>query len=228
VIPDPYNSIVDKRYDQFLKDKIDDEKLKKYFDSCFGDVFSYYGWYACWVCVKCMENKKFTYGWGKKPDLCPKCGKKSTYSVATFQAWASKSGDTFEWAFYKLIKEISDLEITPMPRQKDTHDFEITNKIAIEAKGSAEYIINPDGTKYHLDMPGMKRSDTEKKAFANGEKYKSQHPSNKFFIVTNAVLDGLTIEGRAADGVFDVTKKVDLDKFLEECKKHRGRSLESF
>ena len=115
-----------------------------------------------------------------------------------------------------------------MPRQTRTHDFESTNKIAIEAKGSAEYIKNPDGTKYDLKIPGMKRSDTEKKAFSNGEKYKSLYPSNIFYIVTNAIPDGLTIEGRAADGLFNVAKKKELDRFLEECKKNQGKTFRFF
>ena len=228
MIPEPFKSIVDKRYNQFLKDKIDDGKLKNYFDTCFEDICFHFGLHACWICVNCMKSKTLTYGWGEKPSSCPKCSQKSTYSVATFQAWASKTGDMFEWAFYKLIREISELKISSMPRQTRTHDFESTNKIAIEAKGSAEYIKNPDGTKYDLKIPGMKRSDTEKKAFSNGEKYKSLYPSNIFYIVTNAIPDGLTIEGRAADGLFNVAKKKELDRFLEECKKNQGKTLDSF
>ena len=230
MIPEPYQSIINKRYEQFLQDttKINDENLKNYFDICFEDIFSHYGLYACWICVNCMKNNILSKGWGEKPDVCPKCGESTTFSVATFQAWATKAGDMFGWAFYKLIQEYSDLEITSMPRHNRTHDFEITHKIAIEAKGSAEYIKNPDGSKYYLDIPGMKRSDTEKKAFANGEKYKSQHPNNKFFIVTNAVPEGLTVEGRAADGLFDMTNKQDLDKFINECTKNKGETLSSF
>lgn len=230
MIPEPFQSIVNKRYNQLLKDrnKIDDEKLKQYFDVCFEDICFHYGLHACWVCVNCMKENILTYAWGKKPPSCPKCKENTTYSVATFQAWASKTGDMFEWAFYKLIKEFSDLQIRSMPRQNRTHDFEVTEKIAIEAKGSAEYIKNPDGSKYYLEIPGMKRSDTEKKAFSNGEKYKSQHPTNKFFIATNAIPEGLTVEGRAADGLFNVTKKKDLERFLEECRKYKGRDLDSF
>lgn len=228
MIPEPFQSIVNKRYDQFLKDKdkIDDKKLKLYFDTCFEDICFHFGLHACWICVNCMKKNILTYDWGEKPDSCPKCSERTTYAVGTFQAWASKTGDMFEWAFYHLIKKISDLPI----EHKDTtmYDFEITSKIVVEAKGSAEYVISPDGTKYYLGRPGMKRSDSEKKAFANGEKYKNQHPKNKFFIVTNAVPENLTVKGRAADGLFNVTKKEDLDKFIGECKKNKSNNLSSF
>lgn len=229
MIPEPFASIVNKRYAEIFKkkDQISDEKLKFYFDTCFEDICSHHGLYACWICVSCMKKNILSYGWGEKPDTCPKCDESSTYSIATFQSWASKTGDVFEWAFYKLIKEISDLQIKSMRRGNRTHDFEITDKIAIEAKGSAEYIKNPDGSKYDLAIPGMKRSDTEKKAFSNGEKYKSLHPNNKFYIITNAVPEGLTVAGRAVDGLFNVTKKRELETFIEECKKYRGAKIDS-
>lgn len=220
-----YKRIAEKNFKRHLDSGINNESLKEYFDSSFEDVFSELGLYPCWICVNCMSKEGLTYGWGKsQPKRCFKCGKPSTYAVATFQAWAKPSGDMFEVAFEYLIKKISDLPIARTPSEK-LYDLEVTNEIKIEAKGSAGSITNPDGSTSQLTRPGLKRSDTEKKAFANAEEYKSHYPNHKFFIVTNAIPYGLTAEGRIADGLFDATKKKDLNSFIKRCEEFKGDTL---
>ncbi|KXA95499.1 hypothetical protein AKJ65_01645 [candidate division MSBL1 archaeon SCGC-AAA259E19] len=221
-----YKQIAKKNFKKHLSSEISDKNLKKYFDSCFEDLFSELGLYPCWICVNCMSNDELTYGWGKskQPQKCPKCGKSSVFAVGTFQARAPKSGEMFEVAFEHLIKKVSDLPITKTP-SANLHDFKITDKIKIEAEGSAGSVTNPDGSTSRLKRPGLKRSDTEKKAFSNAEEYKSHKSSHKFFIVTNAIPSKLTAEGRAADGLFDVTKKKDLDSFIEKCIEFKENTL---
>lgn len=220
-----YKRIAEKNFKKHLFSKISNENLKKYFDSCFEDVFSELGLYPCWICVNCMSKEKLTYGWGKsQPKKCPKCGKPSIYAVGTFQAWAKPSGDIFEVAFEHLIKEISDLPITRTPSAR-LYDLKVTDGIKIEAKGSAGTITNPNGSTSRLTRPGLKRSDTEKKAFANAEEYKSHYPDHKFFIVTNAIPSGLTTKGRIADGLFNATKKKDLDSFIKKCEEFKENTL---
>lgn len=220
-----YKQIAKRNFEKHLSSEVNDKNLKKYFDSCFEDLFSELGLYPCWICVNCMSNDELTYDWGKsKPKKCPECGKPSTYAVATFQAWAHPSGEMFEVAFEHLIEKNSDLPITRTTSAR-IYDLKVTDKIKIEAKGSAGVITNPNGSTSQLKRPGLKRSDTEKKAFSNAEEYKSNHPNHKFFIVTNAIPSNLTAEGRVADGLFDMTKKKDLDSFIEKCEKSKKETL---
>ena len=61
---------------------------------------------------------------------------------------------------------------------------------------------------YHsLDDLGMERSDTRKKAFANGRTFRQRNPDAYFCIVTNALPANLVgYRNRDVNAIFDVTK----------------------
>lgn len=103
MIPEPYNKIVNRN--SHVLSSVKDSLLNEYFEMCFNDVIKEFAVYPCWICVKCMSNEKLVYGWGIKPKLCPSCKNKSVYQIGTFQGWASKVGEMFEWAFYSLVVE---------------------------------------------------------------------------------------------------------------------------
>ena len=224
MIPQPYKRIVEKN-SRFLT-VISDKNLSKFFEDCFNDHMSELGLYACWVCVKCMEQKNLVSGYGERPPICPKCGKPSAYMVGTFQAWASKTGDIFEWAFYHLMVDLMNVNLVKSPPATETHDFGVPGIIGIEAKGSATYVKNPDGTIYQLGRAGMLRSDTKKKAFSNAKEFKRKKVGSYFYIATNAMPDELVdYEDRDIDGIFDVTKEKQLMKFVSLLKAKRANAL---
>jgi hypothetical protein len=57
--------------------------------------------------------------------------------------------------------------MTISSEQTRLYNFEIKNNVVVEAKGSPEYIVKPDGSKSKLRRAGMLRSDIKKKAHAN-------------------------------------------------------------
>jgi len=227
MIPEPYNKIIKKN--AYLLSSINDENLSKFFEECFNDYMKELGLYACWICVKCMTNNILSFGYGKSPSVCPKCGKPSTYMVGTFQAWASKTGDIFEWAFYYLMVNIMKIPLIKSPSATETHDFEVPMKIGIEAKGSATYVKNPDGSIYSLGRAGMLRSDTKKKAFSNAKEFKRKKIGSYFYIATNAMPNDLIgYKDRDIDGIFDVTKEDQLNKFVKELNARKAKGLPQF
>jgi len=149
--------------------------------------------------------------------------------VGTYQAWASKTGDAFEWAFYYLMTEKMGIPLIKSRAASETNDFEVRGKIGIEAKGSATYIKNPDGSVYSLGRAGMLRSDTKKKAFSNAKEFKRKKLGLYFYIVTNAMPDELIgYKDRDIDGIFDVTKKNQLEKLVTELNSKRTRNSPLF
>lgn len=116
------------------------------------------------------------------------------------------------------------LPIHPTPEGTKTHDFEITQAVAIETKGSPSYIINPDGTRSNLGEPGLLRSDTEKKAFANATKYRQRKPDGFFCIVTNAMPKRLLrYSDRDINAIYDITKVKQINLFIRDIKDILGR-----
>lgn len=100
------------------------------------------------------------------------------------------------------------------------YDLEIQADVVVETKGSPEFIVNPDKSKSSLGRAGMRRSDTEKKAFANATQWKRRFPKGHFFILTNSLPISLrAYEDEKIDGIFDVTKKQQLDAFVAEVNK---------
>jgi hypothetical protein len=193
--------------------------LSDFFAKCFSDVSTLFGLYKCWICVACLAKGKPFYGWGDKPNACPKCGR-PTYEVATFQARASHVGRAFQYACRYLLRESYAIGAELTGDKTPLYDLEIRPDLVIEAKGSPDSITNPDGSKSSIGRAGMSRSDTHKKAFANATEWKRRFPKGHFFILTNSLPASLrAYKDDKIDGIFDITKKAQLDEFVSEAKR---------
>jgi len=215
----PYLTIAKKNYITLAKSGITNDSLARYFNECFEDICRAMALYKCWVCVRCMELSKFSYGFGDKPATCPECNEKTIYEVSTFQARASYSGEMFQWAFWYILKNHYGIEAKPTSESTRLYDLELRADVVIEAKGSAEYIINPDGSHSKLDRAGMLRSDTEKKAFANAQSWHNRFPNGHFFVVTNALpLHLKAYRNEKIKAIYDITKKNQLESLIADLK----------
>jgi hypothetical protein len=193
--------------------------LSDFFADCFSNVSALFGLYKCWICVTCLAKDKYSNGWGDKPKSCPKCGK-PTYEVATFQARASHVGRAFQYACRYLLKESFGIDAELTGERTPLYDLEIRPDLVIEAKGSPEFVVNPDKGRSSLGRAGMSRSDTHKKAFANATEWKRRFPKGHFFILTNSLPVSLrAYKDEKIDGIFDITKKSQLDEFVSETKR---------
>lgn len=201
------------------KKGISNTTLADFFADCFSSVQSLFGLFKCWICVACLAKEESSYGWGDKPKFCPECGK-PTYEVATFQARASHVGRAFQYACRYLLKETYGISVELTGDKTPLYDLEIKPDLVIEAKGSPEFVVNPDKSKSSLVTPGMSRSDTHKKAFANATEWKRRFPNGHFFILTNSLPVSLrAYKDEKVDGIFDITKKNQLDEFVSETKR---------
>ena len=215
----PYLSIAQQSYTRYITDsaRITNQQLRSYFDACFGAATDHFGVYPAWTCVRCMEEGRHTYGWGQKPPRCPNCNDRRVFEIATFNARAPIVGKAFSAALSQLMRQAFRVPIHETPGNTTTHDFEITSTIAIEAKGSPSHITNPDGTRYQLGRPGMERSDTEKKAFANARTFRQRNPAAYFAILTNALPPRLlNYRNDTVSGVFNVTRREEIDIFIRD------------
>ena len=197
------------------------QQLRSFIDSCFEGAMEPFRLYACWVCVECLPKGAPTFGWGKKPRKCSVCNSSNIYQVATFNAWAPVVGNVFTAAVYYLMRHQFRIPIFETPGNTTTHDFEVTSSIAVEAKGSPTHILNPDGSRYELGRPGMERTDSEKKAFANAQKFRQRNRSSYFCILTNALPPRLlNYRGDAVNGVFNVTRREEVEVFVRDLREH--------
>jgi hypothetical protein len=99
------------------------------------------------------------------------------------------------------------------------YDLEVANDLVIETKGSPKFIANIDGSTSALKRPGMKRSDTKKKAFDNGADWRKNFPNGHFYVLTNA--NPIHLKGHRSEAVtaiYDVTKVRQLVKFVDEIR----------
>lgn len=217
-IPQSYLSIIKENFETFKGTAVSNKTLSCFFDGCFNDVCRMAGLYKTWICVSCLAEDQYNYGWGDKPRNCRIC-KKATYEVATFQARATYSGNVFDYACQYLLNEKYNIDTNPTSDSTRLYDFEIRNDIVVESKGSPKYVLNPDGTRSSLDRAGMLRSDTEKKAFANAKKWHSRFPNGSFYILTNAVPNHLrAYRNETITAIFDFTKKNQIDVFVGEVR----------
>jgi len=201
------------------KKGVSNATLSDFFAACFSDVSTLFGLYKCWICVTCLSRDKTTYGWGDKPESCPKCGN-STYEVATFQARASHVGRAFQYACRHLLRESYGINAELTGDKTPLYDLEIRPDLVIEAKGSPEFVLNPDKSTSSLGRAGMSRSDTHKKAFANATEWKRRFSKGHFFILTNSLpLSLRAYKDEKIDGIFDITKENQLDDFVSETKR---------
>jgi len=153
--------------------------------------------------------------------------------ITDYQARAAKTGSIFEYAFWYLIKQHgieldTDYEIPKACMMASGKlDFGIISNdepiCGIEAKGSAEDVSA---------RPGLKRTDTMKKAIAQAYQFKRTFPKVPFFVVTNVLptsgnakcmLD--LAEGDIIDKVVDVTNKEHLSWFVSQLKKIKKSTL---
>jgi len=157
-----------------------------------------------------------------------------------FQRRAKYMGDSFEACFevimrifYPHINLHHDVELSSacLVRQGSA-DFVVysggisTRKplkliSVIEAKGSADHIIGKDGRTIKIQRPGMRRTDTVKKAICNAYQVSQAYPNTLFFIVTshkptggNAKCMCNLAEGDIVDKIVDVTIKKELDEMI--------------
>ena len=203
-----YDAIAAANYAEFIgMRRLSNDALRHYFDACFQQAVDEVGCYQAWACLDCAREDNGKVGFGERPRQCTQCGSRQVYEVATFQGRAPVVGSVFESAVLELLATRFELPVTRTPGNTNTHDLEISNRMAIETKGSPRHLSNPDGSVTTLHRPGMERTDTEKKAFANGRRYRSQNRNSPFFIVTNALpkrLDGY--RGDDVTGIFNITQ----------------------
>ena len=192
--------------------------LRTYFDACFNDTLQHFGLFAAWCCTNCMRTGAASYGWGKHPRRCPDCGQPSTYQVATFNAWAFPVGAAFAAAVYFLLRGTPyRVPLVDTPGNTKTHDFEVTGNFVMEAKGSPHQVVNPNGSLYVLGRPGMERSDTKKKAFANASTFKMRNPQAYYAILTNALPpDLLNYRNATVNAIFNVTRVEELNILMRD------------
>ena len=213
----PYESIALEQRKLHLSSGVTNARLSRYYSGCFQAVVEYFKVWPCWTCTNCLGNGNPGVSWGTRPSRCPSCQSNNVYEVATFQARASHVWNAFTAAFHVVMEQAYRLPLTATPGNTTTHDFEIGQDVSIEAKGSPRSIKNPDGTTSKFDRPGMERSDTEKKAFANGETHRRRKPEAYFCVVTNALPSNLVgFRSDNVNAIFDVTKTDRLDSMMDE------------
>jgi hypothetical protein len=147
--------------------------------------------------------------------------------ITDYQARAAKTGSMFEYAFWYLIKKHgveldTDFEIPKACMMAGGKlDFGLIHKgnpiCGIEAKGSAENVST---------RPGLKRTDTVKKAIAQAYQFKRIFPKVPFFVITNVLPTSGNAkcmvdlaEGDIIDKVVDVTNDAHLSWFVKQLKK---------
>lgn len=203
-----YDDIAAANYAEFIgARRLTNDTLRNYFEACFQQAVAEAGCYQAWACLACAQEDNGKVGFGERPRRCTQCGSRQVFEVATFQGRAPVVGSVFESAVLELLSTRFELPVTRTPGNTNTHDLEISNRMAIETKGSPRHLDNPDGSVTTLHRPGMERTDTEKKAFANGRRYRSQNRNSPFFIVTNALpkrLEGY--RGEDVTGIFNITQ----------------------
>ena len=213
-IPDPYLNIVKANYEGLEKREFDSDSLSRYFRGCFDETASYYHIYDAWACVECLRVGTRTMELGLKPQRCPRCSA-PVFQIGTFQSRASRMGKAFEFAFMYLMSSHFGIELRHIGEKNKVFDFEYKDGVVIEAKGSPDYTVLPDGAHLRLKRAGMRRSDTKKKAFANAEDWKRRLTKGRFYIVTNAnPSDLVEYQTDYVSGIYDITKKNQLDDFV--------------
>ena len=160
-----------------------------------------------------------TAEFGNLPQICPVCGSNRVFEVATFQSRSSIVGNVFESAVLHLLVTRFELPTASTPGNTDTHDIEVTPRVAIETKGSPRIVRNPDNTVTEIARPGLERSDTWKKAQANARNFRRRNLNTPFYIVSNAVPSDL-VGYRSDDitGIFNISQVDRLNSLVAEIR----------
>lgn len=217
--PIPYDEIVQTNYSPLCGQQLTNGRLQSYFNGCFQQSIDTATCYPAWACLSCMGGGTTTAEFGNLPQECPICDSRRVFEIATFQSRASIVGKVFETAVRHLLSTRFELPALPTPGNTNTHDVEVTPKIAIETKGSPRYVQNPDNTVTTIARPGLERSDTWKKAQANARNFRRHNQSVPFFVVSNAVPSNL-VGYRSDDitGIFNVGQANRLLALVDEIR----------
>lgn len=214
----PYDELALSNY-PFNKKEISNKALRDYFDACFDAVFMTWGLYPAWVCMDCATNSTPLIQFKPPGSNCPACGSSKIFEVATFQGRSARMGAVFESAVRLIFQRKYGLNLRATPQNTRTHDLEASRSIAIEVKGSPTRIQIPNFGTRKLARAGLLRSDTLKKANANGRQFKQANPNSTFFVLTNALPPELRgIRTQDVDAYFDITKANRVRDFVDEVK----------
>ena len=217
--PIQYDAIARDNYFHIGNRELTNGRLQDYFNGCFQQAIDSVACYPAWACVACIGGGTTTAEFGNMPRYCPVCKSRQVFEIATFQGRASIVGKVFESAVRYLLTTGFELPAVSTPGNTNTHDIEVTPKVAIETKGSPRHVQNPDTTVTTIHRPGLERSDTWKKAQANALKFRRQNKSAPFYIVSNAVPAGLV--GYRSDeitGIFNITQANRVNSLIAEIK----------
>ena len=213
-----YYRIANDKY-PFAHRQVTNQGLRDYFNSCFDEVFELSGAYPAWACLTCATTENKAVFFEPPQGGCKISSSHRVFEVATFQSRASRMGSVFECAVRVLFKEKFSLDLRPTPQNTTTHDLEASALVAIEVKGSPERVRIPNYGTRKLERPGLLRSDTLKKAQANGRRFKQSNPNGYFFVLTNALPPSLRgIRSEDITGFFDLTKTDRVRAFVNEVR----------
>jgi len=204
--PSPSEIVIRNR--SILDQELTDGALAGFFQQCFQDIVDVRGLYPFWVCIDCKKGD-----FGQKPRACPFCGKRRVFEAATFQGRGTATGAVFQEAVWDILNrffpELGVVQSKGTP-YKDHCDLFVPDVAGIEVKGSPEQIATPDGATIAFPRPGMRRSDTEKKANSNAATFKEDHRQRsivvRFYVLTNAIPEGWQEEHASIDSIYDVTQ----------------------
>ena len=217
--PIQHEEVVQANYAHIGNGPLTNGRLQNYFNGCFQQVIDEAACYPAWACVACIGGGTTTAEFGNLPQRCPICNSRRVFEVATFQGRASIVGKVFESAVRYLLLTRFELPAEPTPGNTNTHDVEVTPRIAIETKGSPRYVQNPDNTVTTIARPGLERSDTWKKAQANARNFRRHNQTAPFYIVTNALPANL-VGYRSDDisGIFNITQANRVNSLVAEIR----------
>lgn len=152
-----------------------------------------------------------TVHFGEISKECPECGSSRFYQVATFQGRGTVTGSIFQEGVLHIFERFfPELEVVSSSNTefRDSCDLYIADVAGLEAKGSPAQIALPNGGTIELGRPGMKRTDTEKKANSNAITFKRDQgrADIRFYVLSNALPDAWHEEHSSIDGIYDATR----------------------
>lgn len=207
-----------------LDEGLSDNALDAFFNQCFQDVIDDRQLHPAWACMGCMQ-----VNYGEMPDECPSCGHEKLYQVATFQGRGTATGNIFQEAVaYILERFFPELGVISSrdTQYRDSCDLYVPNVAGIETKGSPVQLSFPNGAVVEFGRPGMRRTDTEKKANSNAITFKQDHPGGdvRFYVLSNALPIGWHEEHSEIDAIYNVTKKQDWEHLVYDLEVDKTRA----
>lgn len=215
--------------EEILDAGLTDDALEAFFQRIFQQIIDARNLYPFWVCIDCKHGD-----YGMKPNGCPYCRGSHVFEVATFQSRGTATGEVFQEAVRHILNRffphlgVTSSHGTPY---QDYCDLYLPDVLGIEIKGSPTRIKAPDGQDIVLSRPGMRRTDTEKKANSNAATFKEDHRRNhldvRFYVLTNAVPDGWHEEHHNIDAIYDVTRASQWSEFVSDIDVDTRRAARS-